>query len=300
LIKYAAKDPYGNYYKHQGYQYNTAVQLADLNTRRLIPMCHLSSEWRAIADNEFKKAIDLGAAGMLYDECQHHGPCFYCFDPNHGHHVPADVFSGDILLENGFRKITQQMNPEYLFAGEGIRDLQFMSYNISYFRIEHDHIPMHRYVAPEGNMMMAVIGYNDRHSINQALLFRYIISYEPRNFKGHLDEFPLTMEYGKKVDALREKYSDFLWDGEFVNTVGAKVKVKNNAEIYYSVFINHKTDKRAIVVANPSYDKPINIEVELENGKGGFLMASPEIPEARESDGKIQIPALSAFVLMEK
>jgi hypothetical protein len=300
LIKYATKDPYGNYYKYSGYQYQTAVQLADINTRRLIPMCMLSSEWRDIAYNEFKKTIDLGAAGMLYDECLHHAPCYYCFDPNHGHHVPADVYSGDILLENGFRKITQQMNPEFLFAGEALRDLQFRSYNISYFRIPYDHVPMHRYVAPEAAMQMAVNGYNDRHPLNQALLYRYIISYEPRNFKGHLDEFPLTMEYGEKIDALRKKYSDFLWDGEFVNTVGAKVKVKNEAKVYYSVFINHKTDKRAIVVANPSYDQPISVEVELENKRGVFLMASPEVQVAKESNGKIEIPALSAVVLMEK
>jgi hypothetical protein len=85
-----------------------------------------------------------------------------------------------------------------------------------------------------------------------------------------------------------------------VNTVGAKVKVKNEAKVYYSVFINHKTDKRAIVVANPSYDQPISVEVELENKRGVFLMASPEVQVAKESNGKIEIPALSAVVLMEK
>jgi hypothetical protein len=126
------------------------------------------------------------------------------------------------------------------------------------------------------------------------------MSYEPRNFKGHLDEFPLTMEYGKKVDALREKYSVFLWDGEYVSTVGAKVKVKNEAKVYYSVFINHKTDKKAIVVANPSYDKPVNVEIELENKQGLFLMVSPEVQEAKESNGKVEIPRLSAVVFMEK
>jgi hypothetical protein len=283
LIKYAVKDPYGNYNKHPGYQYNTAVQLADLNTRRLIPMCQLSSKWREIADNEFNKAIELGAQGMLYDECQHHGPGTYCFDPTHGHHVPADVYSGDILLENGFHKITSEKNPEYLFAGESIRDLQFRSYNISYFRIARNYTPMHRYVAPEADMMIAVIGYDDRHPINQALLYRFIISYEPRNFKGHLDEFPLTMEYGKKVDALREKYSDFLWDGEFMNTVGA----------------NHKTEKRAIVVENPSYNQPIFVEAQLEDRKAGFIMATPEAPEVKKSNGKIEIPPLSAVVFME-
>jgi hypothetical protein len=300
LVKYAAKDPYGNYYKHTGYQYQTAVQLADLNTRRLVPMCHLSPEWREIADNEFKKAIKLGAAGMLYDECQHHGPCFYCFDPNHGHHVPAHIFSGDILLENGFRKITQQMNPDYLFAGESCRDLQLRSYNISYFRIDHSYIPMHRYVAPEADMMIAVIGHNDRNTINQALLFRFIISYEPRNFKGHLDEFPQTIEYGTKVDALRKRYSDFLWNAEFTDTQGAKVTSSRSEGVSYSVYVNHKTGKRAVVVSNPSYNMPVTAEVHLQNGSGSYLAVSPEVPEPKESNGKIELKALSAVVLIEK
>jgi hypothetical protein len=300
LIRYAAKDPYGNYYKHPGYQYQTAAQLADINTRRLIPMCHLSAEWRNIANTEFKKAIKLGAAGMLYDECQHHWPCFYCFDRNHGHHVPADIFSGDILLEDGFRKIARQMNPDYLFAGEACRDLQLRSYNISYFRIGRNYIPMHRYVAPEANMMIAVIGHNDRNTINQALLYRFIMSYEARNFKGHLDEFPLTVEYGTRVDALRKKYSDFLWNGEFMDTEGAKVTVGNNAGVSYTVFVNHKTGKRALVVSNPSYTQPVSVIVELDKGTGHYLIASPEVPEPKESSGKIEIRALSAVVLMEK
>jgi len=300
LIKYAIKDPYGNYFNYNGYQYQTAVQLNDINTRRLIPLCPLCSEWRDVADIEFNKTIEMGAAGMLYDECQHHGGAFYCFDPNHGHNVPADVFSGDRLLENGFRKITQQKDPEYLFAGEAIRDLQFLSYNMSYFRIGRDYIPMHRYVAPDAAMQIAVIGYNDRQTINQALLYRFIISYEPRNFKGHLNEFPLTMEYGKKVDALREKYSNFLWDGEFIGTVGAQVKVKNKAEVLYSVFMNHNLNKRAIVIANPSFENPVVVELEMEYVKSGFLIASPEVPEAKESNGKVEILPLSAVVLMEK
>ncbi len=300
LIRYSAKDPYGSYFKHGGYQYQTAVQLAGINTRGLIPMCPHSPEWQDVANGEFNKLIDLGASGMLYDECQHHGPALYCFDKKHSHHVPSNVYSGDLLLENGFRKIARERDPEFLFAGESVRDLQFRSYSISYFRIGRDDVPMHRYVAPEAQMMIAVSGYNDRHPINQALLYRYIMSYEPRNFKGHLDEFPLTIAYGKKVDSLRERYSDFLWEGEYVGTVGAKVKVKDNEQVIYSVFINHRTNQRAVVVVNQSYDQSVIAEVELENSKGSFLMVSPEEPEARESTGKVAIPALSALVLMEK
>jgi hypothetical protein len=299
LVKYAAKDFYGNYYSDGGYQYQTAAQMSDVATRRLVPMCHLSPDWREVADTEFNKLVELGADGTLYDECQHHGSCFLCFDPTHKHHVPANVYSGDMLLGDGFRKIAGQKNPDFLFAGESVPDLLFRSYSLSYFRIGDDHVPMHRYVAPETQMMIAITGYNARYPLNQALLYKYIISYEPRYFKGHLDEFPLTMAYGAKIDALREKYIDFLWDGEFTGTVGAKVRAGSVNKVLYSVFINHKTNKRAIVVANPLRDKPISVEVMLDKPNGKLLIATPEDPEPRKTGGRVTLPAMSAAVFIE-
>ena len=71
-------------------------------------------------------------------------------------------------------------------------------------------------------MIIAVTGFNDRDMINRALKDRYIISYEPFNFKGNLSDFPLTLDYGKKVDALRRE-SAFFWDAEFRDTREASV-----------------------------------------------------------------------------
>ncbi|MBV9489166.1 MAG: hypothetical protein JO069_05505 [Verrucomicrobia bacterium] len=48
-------------------------------------------------------------------------------------------------------------------------------------------------------MMIAVTGFDDREPINQALLYRYIISYEPFNFKGDADDFPSMTAYERKV-----------------------------------------------------------------------------------------------------
>ena len=66
--KHAIKDPYGNYYVHKGYQYMTLSQLTNVNTRRLIPMCFGDKEWREICNREFKKCVELGADGILFDE----------------------------------------------------------------------------------------------------------------------------------------------------------------------------------------------------------------------------------------
>ena len=37
LHRLAIKDPYGDYYHYNGYQYNTATQALNINTKRLIP-----------------------------------------------------------------------------------------------------------------------------------------------------------------------------------------------------------------------------------------------------------------------
>ena len=66
LIRYACKDPYGDYYLLPGARYHTPTQLSDINTRRFIPMCFNCKEWLELCCSEFRKGIELGATGMLY------------------------------------------------------------------------------------------------------------------------------------------------------------------------------------------------------------------------------------------
>jgi hypothetical protein len=299
LHRYATKDPYGDCHLHAGYTYQTPTQLADINTRRFSPMCQLSAQWRAIADREFKKSIDLGAAGMLYDECQHHGPARLCFDPTHGHHVPAHVFQGDAALAEGFRRITETSAPDYLFGGEACYDLEHRHYALSYARLLPGHIPLQRYLAPDTELMVGVVGHDDRSTINQCLLFRYVISYEPRNFKGRLEEFPLTLEYGKRVDALRRKLSDRLWHANFCDTIGAAVTVKGKPHTGYTVFRQRETGKRAVVVANFDAEKSIAVTVVLDEGGSVATVVTPEKPKPRKSTGAGKIPPRSVAVFLE-
>ena len=92
--------------------------------------------------------------------------------------------------------------------------------------------------------MTAISGFNDRNMVNQCLLCRYIMSYEPYHFKGHLDDFPLTMDYGKRMDALRLELRDYFWDGEYRDTVGARVTNAAGAPHHpYAVFISASEQK---------------------------------------------------------
>jgi Domain of unknown function (DUF6259) len=300
LIRYASKDPYGDYHVYGGYRYQTPTQLTDLNTRRLVPMCHNSAQWREIANAEFRKMLDLGAAGTLYDESQHHGGAIYCFDPDHGHRVPEHLFSGDAVLAEGFRDIVRREAPEFLLAGEACFDLQYRHYSVSYFRIENPgHLAVQRYMDPQAGIMVGVAGFNDRNTLNQCLMYRYIASYEPLNFKGRLDDFPRTLRYGKQIDLLRRRYREFLWDGEFRDTQGMRVITDDSSTTVYTVFRHAASDRHAVVVTNFHSEDSVDVTVKPEAASRDLCLVTPEDPEPRPVKGSITLPPQSVGVVME-
>lgn len=298
LHKYTSKDIFGNPHAHEGWRYDTPAHLAGINTRPYAWMCMNSEKWLEIAIDEIQKSLELNPAGILLDECQWHGSnAFYCFDGTHGHRVPSYNFGGDALFEKKLRKVLEERDPKLVLAGEGPYDLQNRHYGLTYHRAGEGHVPAIRYIDPFLPMMSWVRGYDDRESINLCLLYRYIISYEPRHFRGRLEEFPLTLEYGKKVDAFRKKYREYLWDAEFYDTMGASVTVNGQPHEPYSVFQQKESQNKAIVIANHESEEIMAVVSTGETEGDKFLVATPEKPETRESDGRVRIPTRSVAVL---
>jgi hypothetical protein len=268
LVRLAIKDPYGDYYQHSGYQYQTITQLLDINPKRLIPMCFNSEEYLRLCDAEFRKMVELGADGILFDECLHHMPTLLCFDTSHGHRYAMPTFANDRKLIDNFHAISDPVNPDFLFVGEACYDWEMDTYQLSYHRSESKtHIPLSRYMLPEGLFMTAITGFNDRSMVNQCLLYRYIISYEPYNFKGRLEDYPLTLEYGKQMDALRTELRDYFWDGDFRHEIGALVTANGSPHHPYAVFINQRNGKSGVVVANYHETDSIRVEITLDSGE---------------------------------
>jgi hypothetical protein len=303
LHKHMATDPYGDNYTWEGYRYQTPEQLAGINTRHFATGCTSDAAWRKILGLEFQKVIDLGADGVLFDEAQHKHSSDYnlCFNPDHGHPVPATIWSGDIKLADLYRGMVRNTVGEknFLFSGEDPEDVISGAYSLSYFRIGPGHIPEERYVHPFRPLMIAVLGFDDRETINRALMYRYILSYEPFNFKGDIGDFPLTMAYGEKMDVLRRRYRDYLWDAEFRDTLGAKVEVSGAPYKDYAIFMT-RGGRRAVIVTNDKASDPIQANVTLDPGAHGALTcSSPERPEARPCGLSVTVPARSTVVLME-
>jgi hypothetical protein len=299
LIRLAVKDPYGDYYMHRGYQYFTATQLTDINTKRLIPMCFLSEEYLQVCEEEFKRVLALEPDGILYDESLHHGPALLCFDPAHGHRVGAPVYANDRLLIQRFRRLAAKAQSDFLFAGEACYDWGLEAYDLSYFRSwGRQHVPLSRYMQPRAALMTAITGFDDRNMLNQCLLYRYIISYEPYHFKGRLDDFPLTVAYGKQVDALRAELREYLWDGEFRDKVGASVTANGRPHHPYAVFRHRDREEYCVAVANYEAEHAATIQVNLDDGRALTHVRLLDEPTWRRIEGTTTIPPRSAAIFV--
>ena len=296
LYKYAATDPYGIPYQQDGFSYVTPTQLARINNHHKIAMDILCPGYQQVVMGQFQKLLSLGSAGWLWDGVLSHGLAQYNFATNHGYAAPGYIYAGDIPLARRLRAAADKVSPDFLFSGEAPQDWLMQYYPLSYFRIKANSEPMGRYVDPQAPMMVAVTGFDDREMLNRCLLDRYIISYEPYNFKGHLTDFPLTLAYGKKIDALRRRYRDYLWNADFRDTLGAIVTA--NGSFRYSVFVT-ASGKHAVVVVNEEFNQSIAATVALPH-PGTLVVVTPEQPDTKPTDGKLSIPPRSAVVVMEQ
>jgi hypothetical protein len=293
----AIRDPYGDAYVYGGYQYQTMTQFLNLNTKRLVPMCFLNEEYLRVCEREFDKVVALGAAGMLYDESQHHSPALQCFATDHGHRPGAHVYANDRAL---IRRLQTRAPPGFLMAGEACYDWEFEVYQLSYFRTWNPrHTPLVRYVLPEAHLMTAITGFNDRNMINQCLLYRYVMSYEPYNFKGRLDDFPATMAYGRAMDALRTELREWFWDGIFRDKQGAEVTCDGRPHHPYSVFTNRRTGRPGVVVANYDLDRSITVSVTLPEGSPLQRWRVVDDPVWHALGSSLTLPPVSAAVVVD-
>lgn len=233
---------------------------------------------------------------MLFDECQHHADALLCFDAAHGHPVPWPVYANDNELVRRFREQTRR-SPEFLYSGEGLYDWEFEQYHLSYFRSATTaHVPLARYLHPHAPLMTAVTGFDDRNMINQCLLYRYLISYEPFNFKGRLPDFTETVAYGRQMDELRTELREWFWDGTFRDTLGVDVRTPDGRIHHpYSVYQHRDTGETALAIANYA-DETVSVDIAGIDGPQAYRHRLVDDASWRDSDGRIDLPPRSAAV----
>ncbi len=293
LYKYQCSDPYGIPYQQGGYSYITPPELAGISQHRRAVMDFLDPAYQEIALKEFQKILALGAAGWLWDEVCQHGPVDYNFASGHGYKPPGYIYAGDLPMARRLRAAADKVNPDFLFSGEGPQDWLAQYYAVSEAGVMG--VPICQYLDGRLGLLAGVSGFDDRETLNMCLLLRLIIQYEPYYYKGRLSNFPLTLAYGKKIDALRRRYREFLWDGEFRDQLGVDVTARGPHR--FSVF--HAADgRRAVVVVNPDFDRAITATVKFPQSRR-LTVATPEYPDTQSTNGVVRIAQRSAALVME-
>lgn len=296
IAKHAIRDPYGAFTNVGGYQYYTPAQLFGIDVKHLVPMCFGSKGYiEDICVREFRKMLALKPAGILYDECQHHSGNGLCFDTSHGHRYGWPVYKNDRKLIERFRR-EPDCPKDFLFAGEACYDQEFEQYHLSYFRSrDPQYIALSRYERPDVPMMTAVNGFRERNMINQCLMCRFIISYEPYFFKGVPSDIPETVAYGRRMDALRTEERRFFWDGEYRDAQGAVVTSPDGTPYTRFSRFDAADGTGALVVCN--YDRdPKTVSAKLEGGKLTRYRIVDE-DEWHAFTGSITLPGESAAVI---
>lgn len=296
--RWAIRNPYGDEYPYAGYAYWNLSQLWDVSAHQLVPMCFGAEEYIEFCADQFAAVVASGADGMLYDECQHHMPALVCFADDHGHRRGFPVYSRDNDLVRRFRA-APGVGTEFLMAGEAIYDDELEEYALSYFRTDDlSHLPVARYTRPDSMLVTAVVGFDDRIMVNQCLLYRYVISYEPYFFKGTLADIPLTVAYGTAMDVLRSNLREWFWDGEFRDTVGLSVTDEADPQhLRAALYVSRSDGSPGVVVSNESGTDVTRVSVAIDGYSGPFAWRIID-GDGWSDDRCITVPPRSAAVVL--
>lgn len=297
MRRHAALDRNGNPFPFAGHAYQTLSSLMRYKVRNGVVLCHLSPDFRRDALAELDKILALKPSGILYDELI---PGYTCFSPEHDHGYGECAMNGSLILARDFYERAREALPEFLLAGEGVEDRVSRYYAVNYIRSSdgyywaNPHIPVWKYMVPSMRFATCLTGYDDREMLNQCLAYGYIANYEPRHFKARLSEAPLTVAYGRRIQALRRRLRDYIWCGIFRDTRGAALRLSDGGRrSYYTVFEHRDGKGKAVVIVNDSTDGDLQVTMEQAG-----TVYTPEAASPAAFRGEWTVPPRSAAVIV--
>jgi hypothetical protein len=213
-------------YAQPGPVYLSSRKRYGVNTPWYVPLCFSRPALRRRFAQEVAGLARWGADGILADESLYHGRALLCFADDHSHAPGASTYLWDGDFVEDIRRAAAVHNADFVIAAEGCYDAQYEHYDVSYFRSHSPrHVPTARMLRPRARIVTALIGFDDRNLVNQALLDGYGMSLEPFNFKGRPGDMPDTVAYARDVDRLRTRLAPMLWNGVIQPDGGAAVGV---------------------------------------------------------------------------
>jgi hypothetical protein len=166
--------------------------------------------------------------------------------------------------------------------------------------VHASHATWEAFLLQRGRHQLPVLEYNNKFKFSSEFIYR-LYRFPPYNFKGRLDDYPDTMEYGKKMDLLRTELREYFWDGEFHHECGATVTTADGHPYRpYAVYLNRDNGSYGLVIANYSEKDSVTVQVKLEDDNGLSSYRLVDQPEWKSAKDGIEIPPYSAAVVINK
>jgi hypothetical protein len=234
---------------------------------RVCPYC---DDWWESFRDQLLQLIALGLDGYQLDLVGVEGTL--CFAENHGHRPGEGQL--DKLVEQilWLRSEIHAVKPDFLFAGEELRDWQFQCMDLPYsrYRRNNDGQQVFRYTFPDMREQAAVGAYSYDQA-SKALMLGLSMNIEVNGLKQSLTTCPDFADYLGEINHLRRRFPEYLISGEFQDTEGAMV----HGDLQFSVLSS--PNGNAVVLRNPTVtDAAGKVSVE---GYAQGLLCRPGLPD---------------------
>jgi len=147
--------------------------------------------------------------------------------------------------------------------------------------------------------MTAVMGFDDRNTVNQCLLYRYLPSYEPYLFKGRLTDAEATVRYGQRMNDLRTELREWFWDGTFRDTVGATVTdTDGRPHPAYALYTSARGRAPGLVVVNFDPAETARLRAEVTGKPQRYRYRLVDDEQWHDAAPHLTLPPRSAAVMV--
>jgi hypothetical protein len=218
-------------------------------TPQWIEMCPACRPWQDLYLKHVRQTIARGVDGLELDVFRPSR----CHSADHGHAPGANLLPIKIEWMQRVRAEAKRLNPDFVLFLETMDPATRAVGDGWYaFRFPNENGRIHRFMFPQLRQEAVRAMNYGFDEVNRALMLGIGIETEIWGLRATaLEGCPDLARYIGQVVALRRKYADVLIRGTFRDTLGAKVKTKNKATVYYSV-LDGGAAGIALILRNPT------------------------------------------------
>lgn len=302
LFKYQAQDQFGTQHIWMGWGESTLMARKNLSVRYHVRSSAVPGINR-ILDNHLVQLVKDGAQALQIDKLV----VGHSLDFN-----PLNTLKPDEALCEGLVNAIgdlyakcRKIDPRFRMASEMLVDRLIPYIDIGYRNsMGYEISPLH-YVFPEWTGCQHIDFPREFRGINGAVLTGSVIVVEPDTYQGTLEQpiYQDLAKYIQEVERIRNELTDYIFMGKYLDNQHGSISEagKPSGSLHYKVWLNEKTGKYALIVANDSRES-VNFKWSLSKAGSNQAVLHQPFQKATEvrAGQNVAIKGEGLMIFVEK